>query len=98
MHRSRPLVLLLYLLPLFTNSVSSVAAYTWPSPQYDAVEMLLYEGRRSDTSSLSSLVAPCRKRAGTGSSVPAEWLRFVRCLFSSSLLFLMCVILGIGFI
>lgn len=52
-------------------------AYTWPSPQYDTLEMLLYEGRRSDGSSLASLVHPCRKRTGTLASVAAEWLRFV---------------------
>ncbi|CAA7271852.1 unnamed protein product [Cyclocybe aegerita] len=68
-----PLVLVLHLLSLVSNSIS---AYTWPSPQYDALEALLYEGRRSDGSSLSSLVHPCRKRTGTLASVPAEWLRF----------------------
>ncbi|KAF9479298.1 L-ascorbate oxidase [Pholiota conissans] len=51
-------------------------AYTWPSPQYDTLEALLYEGRRSDGSSLASLVHPCRKRTGTLASVGAEWLRF----------------------
>ncbi|KAH9483912.1 WSC domain-containing protein [Psilocybe cubensis] len=51
-------------------------AYTWPSPQYDALEGLLFEGRRSDGSSLASLVHPCRKRGATLASVPAEWLRF----------------------
>lgn len=70
-----PLVLVFHFISLFSYPAN---AYQWPSPQYDAVETLLYEGRRSDGSSLSSLVAPCRKRAGTGSSVPAEWLRFVR--------------------
>jgi hypothetical protein len=69
------LVLALQLLPLF---ISFASAYTWPSQQYDALETLLYEGRRSDGSSLSDLVHPCRKRTGTLASVPAEWLRFVR--------------------
>jgi len=83
-----PLVFLLYLLPLFSHSA---CAYTWPSLQYDAVETLLYEGQRSDGSSLSSLVAPCRKRVGTGASVPAEWLRFVRfCLLKSVVQDLFC--------
>ncbi|KAF8969621.1 L-ascorbate oxidase [Flammula alnicola] len=68
-----PLVLTLYLLSLVTPFSS---AYTWPSPQYDTLEGLLYEGRRSDGSSLASLVHPCRKRTGTLASVAAEWLRF----------------------
>ncbi|KAF9532211.1 L-ascorbate oxidase [Crepidotus variabilis] len=78
MHKSSTKVslLYLYLLPLFSISASAASSYKWPSPQYDALETLLYEGRRSDGSSLSSLVAPCRKRASTGTSVPAEWLRF----------------------
>ncbi|KDR73635.1 hypothetical protein GALMADRAFT_251405 [Galerina marginata CBS 339.88] len=71
--RGLPLVFSLYLLSLVTPFSS---AYTWPSPQYDTLEALLYEGRRSDGSSLSSLVHPCRKRTGTLASVPAEWLRF----------------------
>lgn len=77
-----PLVLASYFLSLLTKSAN---AYTWPSPQYDAVETLLYEGRLFDGSRLSTLVAPCKFRTGTNSSVPAEWLRFVRVLrFSSS--------------
>lgn len=67
-----PLALYLYL-SVFTHLSS---AYTWPSPQYDALEGLLYEGRKSDNSSLSSIVHPCRKRVGTLASVAAEWLRF----------------------
>ena len=67
----------LYLLSLVPTFAS---AYTWPSPQYDALEGLLYEGRRSDGSSLASLVHPCRKRTGTLASIAAEWLRFVRTL------------------
>ncbi|KAF8912080.1 L-ascorbate oxidase [Gymnopilus junonius] len=63
----------LYLLSLLTPFSS---AYTWPSPQYDALEGLLFEGRRSDGSSLSSIVHPCRKRTGTLASIPAEWFRF----------------------
>lgn len=64
-----------FLLSVFT---SANAAYTWPSNQYDALEQLLYEGTRSDGSSLASIVSPCRKRTGTLASIPAEWLRFVR--------------------
>lgn len=68
------LPLALYLcLSVFTHLSS---AYTWPSPQYDALEGLLYEGRKSDGSSLSSIVHPCRKRTGTLASIAAEWLRF----------------------
>ncbi|KAF6763815.1 L-ascorbate oxidase [Ephemerocybe angulata] len=68
-------------LPLGLLLLSSVAqlssaAYTWPSPQYDALEGLLYEGRRPDGSSLAALVHPCRKRTQTLASVGAEWLRF----------------------
>ncbi|KAF4614474.1 hypothetical protein D9613_002681 [Agrocybe pediades] len=68
-----PLVFSLYVLSVVTPYVS---AYTWPSPQYDTLEGMLYEGRRSDGSSLAALVHPCRKRSGTLASVPAEWLRF----------------------
>ncbi|KIK08790.1 hypothetical protein K443DRAFT_672308 [Laccaria amethystina LaAM-08-1] len=67
-----PLALCLSL-SVFTQLSS---AYTWPSPQYDALEGLLYEGRKSDGSSLSSIVHPCRKRTGTLASIAAEWLRF----------------------
>ncbi|TFK42304.1 L-ascorbate oxidase [Crucibulum laeve] len=49
--------------------------YRWPSPQYDALEGYLYEGRRADGTSLAALVHPCRKRTGTLASIPAEWLR-----------------------
>jgi len=72
-----PLAFSLYVLSVITPSFST---YTWPSPQYDTLEGLLYEGRRSDGSSLAALVHPCRKRSGTLASVPAEWLRFVRFL------------------
>ncbi|KAF8809049.1 L-ascorbate oxidase [Phlegmacium glaucopus] len=66
-----PLVLL-----LLQSLLISAATYRWPSPQYDALERLLYEGRRSDGSSLASIVHPCRKRTGTLASIAAEWLRF----------------------
>lgn len=69
MHWS-PLVFALHLFIPF------VSAYTWPSQQYDALEGLLYEGRRPDGSSLSGLVHPCRKRTNTLASIAAEWLRF----------------------
>ena len=66
---------LLLLLSLFTSA--SATTYTWPSHQYDALEQLLFEGTRSDGSSLASIVSPCRKRTGTFASIAAEWLRFV---------------------
>ncbi|KAG5645579.1 hypothetical protein DXG03_005717 [Asterophora parasitica] len=50
--------------------------YRWPSPLYDTLEQLLYEGRRADGSSLASLVHPCRARPDTNASIAAEWLRF----------------------
>ncbi|TFK62533.1 L-ascorbate oxidase [Pluteus cervinus] len=56
---------------LFSDSL----AYQWPSPQYDTLETLLYEGRRGDGSSLSSLVHPCRKRPESPAVIAAEWLR-----------------------
>ncbi|KAF8163594.1 L-ascorbate oxidase [Crassisporium funariophilum] len=76
MHGQQRTYLALSLLSLFTPLTSAAAAYKWPSPQYDALEGLLYEGRRGDGSSLASLVHPCRKRSGTLASVAAEWLRF----------------------
>lgn len=76
----------LSLLPL--QSLLTSAAYTWPSPQYDALERLLFEGRRSDGSSLASIVHPCRKRTGTFASIGAEWLRFVGVVVFFSLLLL----------
>ena len=66
-----------FFLLLLTFFTSATAGYTWPSYQYDALEQLLFEGTRSDGSSLSSIVHPCRKRASTLSSIAAEWLRFV---------------------
>ncbi|KAF9481494.1 heme peroxidase [Pholiota conissans] len=54
---------------------SSATAYTWPSPQYDALEKLLYEGRRLDGQSMSDLASGCKARPG-GGNVAAQWLRF----------------------
>ncbi|KAG6827360.1 hypothetical protein H0H92_012098 [Tricholoma furcatifolium] len=50
--------------------------YTWPSPQYDALEQMLYEGRRPDGSSIANIVHPCKFRTNTNASIAAEWLRF----------------------
>ena len=58
---------------------SQSLAYQWPQPQYEQLEQLLYEGTRADGSNIASIVHPCRKRTGTLSSIPAEWLRFVSC-------------------
>jgi len=68
---------LLILLSLFTSAVT----YRWPDYHYDDRERLLFEGRRSDGSSLASIVNPCRKRTGTLTSIAAEWLRFVSPFF-----------------
>ena len=65
------------LLLLSSLSFTSAATYTWPSPQYDAIERLIFQGMRSDGSSLAAIVSPCRKRTGTLASIAAEWLRFV---------------------
>ncbi|KAH0583581.1 Putative L-ascorbate peroxidase 6 [Termitomyces sp. J132] len=61
---------------LLSIVATCLADYTWPSPQYDVLEQLLYEGRRGDGSSLSSIVHPCKFRMDTNASIAAEWLRF----------------------
>lgn len=66
-----------YITIVLSLAASSISQYQWPSPQYDALEGLLYEGRRSDGSSLASIVNPCRYRSDTNASIAAEWLRFV---------------------
>lgn len=68
---------LLILLSLFTSAVT----YRWPDYPYEDRERLLFEGRRSDGSSLANIVNPCRKRTGTLTSIAAEWLRFVSVFF-----------------
>ncbi|KAJ7770508.1 L-ascorbate oxidase [Mycena metata] len=65
----RPLVLLCF--------SALVQGYQWPSPQYDALEDFLYEGARPDGSSMAQLVSPCKLRAGTNTTVAAEWVRLV---------------------
>lgn len=54
---------------------NSVHGYRWPSPQYDALEGLLYEGTRRDGSNLASIQHPCKNRPGSQASIGAEWLR-----------------------
>jgi hypothetical protein len=66
---------------VFALAASCLSQYQWPSPQYDALEALLYEGRRADGSSLATIVNPCRFRVSTNASIAAEWLRFVSKLF-----------------
>lgn len=63
------------LIPLLPSAVKS---YHWPSPQYDALEMTLYEGQ-SPTGGLVSLTTQgCQSRvAQNGPPVAAEWLRLV---------------------
>ncbi|KAF8163504.1 heme peroxidase [Crassisporium funariophilum] len=55
--------------------ISPATGYKWPSPQYDALEALLYEGRRLDGSNFASIQHPCKTRGGSRSSIGAEWLR-----------------------
>ncbi|KAF8183671.1 heme peroxidase, partial [Pholiota molesta] len=66
-------------IPLFFSltllASSSASGYTWPSPQYDALEKLLYEGTRLDGQSLADLTSGCKSRQG-GGNVAAQWLRF----------------------
>lgn len=57
--------------------LSETLGYRWPSPQYDALEGLLYEGRRADGLNIADIMHPCLKRPGIGSLVAAEWLRIV---------------------
>ena len=71
-----------HLVIFLSLSTSSLAQYQWPSPQYDALEGLVYEGRRADGSSLAAIVNPCRYRPATNASIAAEWLRFVSISFS----------------
>jgi len=54
-----------------------VSGYEWPSPQYDALETFLYEGRDLATNDISSIVGNCKVRGTPNSLVAAEWLRFV---------------------
>ncbi|KAF7300623.1 Peroxidase [Mycena chlorophos] len=63
------------LLSAFTSLAS--AAYQWPSQPYDDLEDFIYSGQRPDGSSMSSLVASCKLRGTTNTTVAAEWTRFV---------------------
>jgi hypothetical protein len=54
-----------------------VSGYEWPSPQYDALETFLYEGRDLGTNTIASIAENCKLRVLPNSVVAAEWLRFV---------------------
>ncbi|CAA7271521.1 unnamed protein product [Cyclocybe aegerita] len=60
---------------LFLCMCSLASGYHWPSPHYDVLEALLYEGRRVDGSNMASLQHPCKLRGSTQASIGAEWLR-----------------------
>jgi hypothetical protein len=54
-----------------------VSGYSWPSPQYDALETFLYEGRDLSAKSISAIGENCKVRGLPDSVVAAEWVRFV---------------------
>jgi hypothetical protein len=68
-------------------STPFVSGYEWPSPQYDALERFLYEGRDLATSDISSIIGNCKVRGSPDSMVAAEWLRFVSCTIFGSFFF-----------
>ncbi|KDR69064.1 hypothetical protein GALMADRAFT_230872 [Galerina marginata CBS 339.88] len=53
--------------------LTTISAYTWPSPQYDALEKFLYEGIDNNGRGIASLTSGCAKRVQ--STFAAEWLR-----------------------
>ncbi|KAF9480740.1 heme peroxidase [Pholiota conissans] len=56
--------------------LSTVAAYTWPSPQYDALEEFLYEGIDKTGVPIATLASGCLSRLFNGGpTINAEWLR-----------------------
>ena len=54
-----------------------VSGYEWPSPQYDALETFLYEGRDLATNTITAISENCKVRGLPDSVVAAEWVRFV---------------------
>ena len=68
-------------------STPFVSGYEWPSPQYEALETLLYEGRDFTSSDISSIAENCKVRGSPDSMVVAEWLRFVSCTIFGSFFF-----------
>jgi len=73
MARFLSLLSLIAATPLFAD------AYTWPSPQYDALESQLFEGRAPDFLNVAKATAACQRRDKTSTSSPvaAEWIRLV---------------------
>ncbi len=66
-------------------------AYQWPSPQYDALELTLYEGQSPTGQVPAAITVDCESRVSQdGPPVGAEWLRLVsrhhslrsKCLFT----------------
>jgi hypothetical protein len=49
-----------------------LSGYEWPSPQYDALETFLYEGRDLATSDIFSIVWNCKVRGSPDSTVAAK--------------------------
>ncbi|KDR67433.1 hypothetical protein GALMADRAFT_79879 [Galerina marginata CBS 339.88] len=61
-----------------SSFIITISAYTWPSPQYDALEKLLYEGSDISGVPIASITRGCATRgqpAEQKSTVAAEWLR-----------------------
>ena len=64
--------------------LTTVAAeYHWPSPQFDAIEALLYEKVTEPPNSLlfTGMLGECVPVGGE--NTVAEWIRFVRAVFLS---------------
>lgn len=67
-------------------SCTLAASYHWPSPQYDALEALLYEGKSPSGFNAGNLGNNCVTRntgraPPTKSSIAAEWVRLVSRIF-----------------
>ena len=62
-------------LPLLAAVVN---AYQWPSPQYDALELTLYEGQSPTGQVPAAITVDCESRVSQdGPPIGAEWLRLV---------------------
>lgn len=63
------------IIPLLAAVVKS---YQWPSPQYDALELTLYEGQSPTGQIPADVTGGCQSRVSQdGPPVAAEWLRLV---------------------
>ncbi|KAF9050033.1 heme peroxidase [Panaeolus papilionaceus] len=74
----QPLMMTLIKL-LALGHLSTSLAYSWPSPQYDALEEVLYEGIGGSSGGFFvNVVEKCKHRTENPqkSTVAAEWLRF----------------------